>query len=168
MAQQTYCGNNLNFTGLINGTHALGTNYQCLRKGIGVGRNLPYDESYSQPYNPVDDRKFYCGNNPILPDGYYAIGSPSKCLAIGVGLGKQQRYMLGSPSRIKTLLPYLIFLFLCISIFLIFYYTKPYVITKIDNNEHKIDWNKFIPFYISICLFIGVIIWLIWSTFINF
>ena len=87
-----YCGNNLNDSKLTAGTHNIGTNYQCLRKGIGVGINLPYDPEYSRVYTPIDNRKFYCGKSTHLPAGrgYFAIGSPSKCLQKGVGIGKKQ------------------------------------------------------------------------------
>ena len=98
-----YCGNQSNFLGLTNGTHILGTNYQCLRKGIGIGLNMPYDHSYSTPYAPIDARKYYCGNNPSIPRGgaYFAIGSPIKCLTVGIGVGKSQKAAIENIRRRK-------------------------------------------------------------------
>lgn len=96
-----YCGNNQNSPKIISGTHQFGTNYECLRKGIGTGFNMPYDPDYNNDYNPLDDRKYYCGNNPVLPAGYFAVGSPSKCLQIGIGLGKSQKALLGPPNFLR-------------------------------------------------------------------
>ena len=78
-AANIYCGNSANYPGLKNGSYRIGSNYECLRKGIGIGKNLPYDKNFSLPYKPIDNRKFYCGKSKILPAGYFAIGSPSKC-----------------------------------------------------------------------------------------
>ena len=50
VVQKIYCGNNTNHPSLLSGTHRIGTNYECLRKGIGVGSHLPYDEDYNQQY----------------------------------------------------------------------------------------------------------------------
>lgn len=85
------CVNNAVDPRLVAGTHILGTNYQCLRKGIGRGRNMPIDPAYAGPYVPIDGRRFYCGTNDILPPGYFAIGSASKCVSKGIGIGKAQR-----------------------------------------------------------------------------
>jgi hypothetical protein len=86
-----YCGNNKNDPKLLNGFSTVGTNYKCLKKGIGIGSRLPYDPLYSNVYNPIDKRKFYCGTNKKAPSNYFAKGSPSICLRTGVGLGKLQK-----------------------------------------------------------------------------
>ena len=159
-----YCGNNLNDPKLTSGTHNIGTNYQCLRKGIGVGINLPYDPSYSRPYIPIDNRKFYCGKSRRLPRGrgYFAIGSPSKCLQKGVGIGKKQianrrggggggKYKFSfSTINIDKFNPYIIFLVVITILSVLFYFVKPKIITKpnpkypMDSNKTLIDTKKFI------------------------
>ena len=154
---QTYCGNNLNFSGIANGTHILGTNYQCLQKGIGVGLHLPYDELYTLPYAPVDARTFYCGNNPILPvgGGYFAAGSPSKCLQKGIGIGKRQRSLLGRTMLEKFvtyILPYLLFFFGLFVVLGILYVMKP----KFLSDHDKINQKKFMIFG-GICVTVGII-----------
>ena len=160
-----YCGNNLNDVKLTSGTHNIGTNYQCLRKGIGVGINLPYDPAYSRPYRPIDNRKFYCGKSRRLPRGrgYFAIGSPSKCLQKGVGIGKKQiadrrgggggggkyRFSFSGINKEKFN-PYIIFLVVITILSVLFYFVKPKVITKpnpkypTDSNKRLIDTKKFI------------------------
>lgn len=85
-----YCGNNSNYPGLLDGSLVLGSNLECLRKGIGVGRHLPVDED-QQSYEQIDDRKFYCGDqdaDDIDMSDYIGVGSPYRCLSIGVGVGK--------------------------------------------------------------------------------
>lgn len=170
---QMYCGNDLNFPGLLDGTHFLGTNYQCLRKGIGVGSHLPYDSAYASPHAPVDGRKFYCGNDAVPPvaGGYFGVGSPSKCLAIGIGVGKAQRAAMGPPAFmyfIRYVLPYLLFFVIVGVIFAILYFVKPKFITKKDyQNIVVIDWDKFTPYYIVICLVTAISIWWFWKRFVR-
>jgi hypothetical protein len=167
-----YCGNKANYKGLVSGTHFLGTNYKCLRKGIGVGLHLPYDSSYKGPYIPVDGRRFYCGNAKIPPPtgGYFASGSPSKCLSIGVGVGKSQKAKSGRHKFmfsgiyndtffIRNIIPYILFFVISGGFFVILYITKPKFLTKKDDkNLDIIDWNKFIPYYFIICLIIALVI----------
>lgn len=170
-----YCGNNLNDTKLTSGTHNIGTNYQCLRKGIGVGLNLPYDPSYSRPYRPIDGRKFYCGKSrrPPADGGYFANGSPSKCLQKGVGIGKKQianrrrggaRFAF-SNINMTTINWYIIFVAIIIVLSVLFYFIKPKIITKQDpkhpTNPEKtvIDTTKFIALILVISiLIVGLIL----------
>ena len=87
---QTYCGNNASNPKIVNGTHVVGSLYKCLKKGVGVGKYvLPFDPSYLLPYNPIDNRKYYCGTKQGVPNGYFARGSPSLCFRKGVGVGKK-------------------------------------------------------------------------------
>lgn len=169
-----YCGNSVNYPGLVNGTHFLGTNYQCLRRGIGIGRHLPYDASYAQPYVSIDARRFYCGNAPVPPPGggYFAVGSPSKCQQIGVGIGKAHRAAMGPPAAmyfIRFILPYLLFFLIIGGFFLVFYFTKPKFLVKKESNTQKvvIDWGKFIPYYTISCLVTGILIWWFWKTYVR-
>jgi hypothetical protein len=169
----TYCGNNLNHHSLLSGTHVLGTNYQCMRKGIGVGSHLPYDTAYSGVYAPVDSRKFYCGNAEVPPveGGYLAVGSPSKCLQIGIGVGKSQRAGLGPPAFmyfIRYVLPYIIFFCITVGLCMVLYFIKPKLVTKKDYmNEDVIDWSKFVPYSITLCLVVAIIIWWFWKRFVR-
>lgn len=169
-----YCGNQANFSGLLSGTHFLGTNYQCMRRGIGLGKNLPYDDTYTQPHMPIDERKFYCGNSPVLPqgDGYFALGSPSKCQQIGIGIGKAQRAAMGPPAFmyfIRYILPYILFFLIIGVVFIVIYFTKPKFFTKKDLNTNKdiIDWSKFLPYYTVLCFVVAIIIWWFWKRFVR-
>lgn len=82
-----YCGNNRNFVGLKDGM-SIGTRYGCFKKGIGVGKNLPYDKNYEKKYRPIDSRKIYCGKDNSLPEGYDIMGNNLMCFHKGVGVGK--------------------------------------------------------------------------------
>ena len=85
---QIYCGNNGMDSDLRNGRVRLGTRYACMRKGIGVGLNLPYDPRYLGEYMPIDKSVIYCGNKTRLPEGYDRFGSLPNCLQKGVSIGK--------------------------------------------------------------------------------
>jgi hypothetical protein len=163
-----YCGNNLNAQQLTSGTHTLGTKYECLRKGIGVGSHLPYDENFSGAYMPVDNRKYYCGKAEEIPAGYDEMGSPSICIVKGVGIGKAQRARMGPPVMmyfVRYILPYMLFAVVCLAIFVSIYMTKPDFVSKKDEHEKiKIDWTKFAPYYVGFCLLTGIIIYFIWNT----
>ena len=170
-----YCGNNLNDPKLVAGTHVIGTNYQCLRKGIGVGRNLPYDANYAGAHAPIDPRTFYCGNAAVPPagGGYFAVGWPTKCLQTGIGVGKAQRAAMGPPAFmyfIRYVLPYLLFLVVVGGIFAILYFTKPTFITKEDENDRSkrvIDWGKFIPVILANALVAGIMIYWFWKNYVR-
>jgi hypothetical protein len=150
----TYCGNNLNHSSLVSGTHVLGTSYQCLRKGIYVGSKLPYDKAFdvnvSGPYAPVDPRRVYCGNANVVPAGYDRIGSPSNCLQTGVGVGKSQRAQMGPPSYAKF---YALILFCWIAVGTALLVGKPsIVLAKKDDDKHrKVNVGKFILWFVGIC-----------------
>jgi hypothetical protein len=84
-----YCGNNRRSTKLLNGF--MGSPYQCLRRGIYIGLNQPYDEEYNGEYDPIDTTRLYCGTNNIIPQGYDRIGYSHECHRIGVGIGKKTK-----------------------------------------------------------------------------
>ena len=84
---KVYCGNNRN----ARKGKPVGSRSQCLKVGIGKGRSLKCETSYGGPYDPIDDRKLYCGDQKIMPSGYDILGSPSLCLKTGIGLGKSLR-----------------------------------------------------------------------------
>src|SRR3990167_2970536 len=87
-----YCGNNRNDPDLVNNRKRIGSKHECLRKGIGVGKNLPYDPSYSVHYIPIDSTRYYCGTKRRNPHRYHRMGSPAVCLRIGVGIGKKLKF----------------------------------------------------------------------------
>ena len=97
-----YCGNNLKNSRLLNKELLPGSRYNCLRKGVGIGRNLPYDPDYEDDYDPIDKTRIYCGKSNKLPTNYDKLGSNIECLRKGIGKGKQIRVKKGvSRSRRK-------------------------------------------------------------------
>jgi hypothetical protein len=88
MGKPVYCGNNRRHSSLRTRSKKIGTRYECLKQGIGVGLNLLVDPEYDGEYIPIDTRKIYCGNSRYLPGDYDIIGSNSMCLQKGVGIGK--------------------------------------------------------------------------------
>jgi hypothetical protein len=88
-----YCGNNLLSPLLIpnGGDCVLGTNYGCLKTGIGRGLHSPIDLEFLN-YEPIDPpEKIYCGNKTPLPDEYDKFGRRNSCLQKGVAIGKRIR-----------------------------------------------------------------------------
>lgn len=179
MSIKTYCGNNKAFSGLLSGTHVIGTNYQCLQKGIGLGFNKPYDPEYNKPYVPIDTRKFYCGLKDKVPKKYFAVGSPSKCLQKGVGVGKKLKNYTENKKEIDKSedldlsfsfkdskdYSYLYITIISIIPFLILYTIKPFFIKKLDKDKkYVIDWGKFMCYYICIT----VLFLFLYFTFIYF
>jgi hypothetical protein len=165
---EIYCGNNSLHPDLLNGTKIMGTKYECLKKGIGTGLNAPFDSNYTLPYQAIDDRKIYCGNQAVLPPGYDIMGNAPQCLQKGVGIGKVQRAQQG-PNVVNIFNDVLairnkkkkILITLCIIIFILMYITKPNFITKLDEkNNIIINWSKFILYYILI-VFLFTIIFII-------
>ena len=126
-----YCGNN---SSARNGK-PIGTKSRCLRVGIGKGLHLPCTNSYRGPYNPIDGRRFYCGDQANLPAGYDVMGSNSMCLSKGIGIGKAARSRRGCGKR--NIAYILIFLILSITCFLLLFYTKPVFVTT-ENTETNV------------------------------
>ena len=168
-----YCGNNALDSDIVNGTSVLGTRYSCMRKGIGTGLNLPYDVKYTGEYQPIDNRKIYCGDRDDLPDDYDRFGNLPQCLQKGVAIGKRQRALDGDANVnrnniiIRNLfygkVKYFLIFILLLIIFLLFYYLKPGIILeKNEKNEKIIDWKKFIIIYfilvIPIIIFIFIFV----------
>ena len=86
-----YCGNNALSPHLIEngGNKILGTNYECLKTGIGFGIHAPLDLDFIN-YLAIDQPdNIYCGDKSPLPDRYDAFGKRSSCLRKGVGQGKR-------------------------------------------------------------------------------
>ena len=85
-----YCGNNKNSKAVKDGKK-IGTRYECLKKGIGVGLHLPLDLEYLNEYIPIDSRKIYCGKSPRLPEGYDLLGNSHMCYTKGIGVGRTMK-----------------------------------------------------------------------------
>lgn len=65
-------------------------NYECMRKGIGVGRNVKILRGYVPEH--VDPRKdLYCGEKRRTPSGKHK-GDPFECFRKGFGIGKKLQY----------------------------------------------------------------------------
>jgi len=163
---QTYCGNNAQDPQLLAGNVVLGTRYGCMRKGIGRGLHLPYDPKFAGAYMPIDQRRYYCGNQPVAPAGYTDLGSLPQCIQKGVGIGKRQLAERGPPRFLlfyRIILPIVIFLLLAGGLFLYLYFSKPSIVTtKGSDNQNYIDWGKFASFYVPTSALFGVIIFLFW------
>ena len=85
-----YCGNNRNDEKLMNGTHIIGTRFECFQNGVGKGRSMPCDPAYRREYDPIDKTKTYCGKGLVLPEGYDRYGSNQECLRKGFGRGMKE------------------------------------------------------------------------------
>ena len=158
-----YCGNNALFTGLVNGTHQIGTRYQCLRKGIGIGSNL---DPYEEPYEPIDDTRIYCGKQNILPNGYDRLGTPPECLRRGIGVGKglQNAEVDGNvgSQRPKCNKNFYGLLFLIAVItFLVLYTTQPLCVTEVIDKKTVISWKKFTITYIIVLFFSYIFLYIL-------
>ena len=86
---EMYCGNNRLNKRLRNYRAYLGTPYQCFRRGIGIGRELPRDDAFLDDYHPIYPVRIYCGKKSILPLGYDRIGSLYDCHRKGIAVGKK-------------------------------------------------------------------------------
>jgi hypothetical protein len=178
-----YCGNNGNSPLLVanGGNRTIGTRHDCLRQGIGVGLHMPLDPSYLNPYNPINNTRYYCGNG-ALPAGYDANGTLNMCHGIGIGVGRRKRAEAplagpAAPPLVVAAPPLaahplvgpssILFLFVClylltISIFVItMLYTKPTFIKKKDTEE--IDWTVFSPYIAVFSIVIGIILYLFYK-----
>jgi hypothetical protein len=65
-------------------------NYECMRKGIGVGRNVELPRGYvPERIDPRED--LYCGEKRRAPPGKHK-GDPLECFRKGFGIGKTLQY----------------------------------------------------------------------------
>ncbi len=164
---QLYCGNNAQDPQLLAGNVVLGTPYGCMRKGIGRGLHMPYDPKFAGIYMPIDQRRYYCGNQPDTPMGYTGIGSLSQCIQKGIGIGKRQRAEQGPPRFMmfyRLVLPILIFVIMVVGLFISLYFDKPsFVTTKGSDKREHIDWGKFSAFYVPTVALLGILIFLFWK-----
>jgi hypothetical protein len=96
-----YCGNNAKHPSLRNGKAVVGTRYGCLLKGKQIGLSQPIDKSFREPYEPIDDRKVYCGDKDRLPEGYDHFGKLYGCMLKGIGWGKREKATKKSVKRVS-------------------------------------------------------------------
>lgn len=163
--QRIYCGNNTENRNLRNGNLIIGTRSMCLRKGIGKGLNLPYDENSSGPYNPIDQRRIYCGDRNILPNGYDYMGNLPLCLQKGIGIGKHRKTLISNRRIImfiRKILPIILAMLGYIMIYLYLRISKPSVVTD-QNNPQRIITRRFVVFYLILILLWTLILIIIWN-----
>jgi hypothetical protein len=163
----TYCGNNAQHPRLLSGDVNLGTRYECMRKGIGRGMHMPYDDNFASVYTAIDKTRIYCGDKNDLPAGYDRMGSLVHCLQKGIGVGKRITADKGAPRFMlfyRVLLPILIIILLTGGLFTFLKLKKPSIVTEKDNR--KIDWGKFMAFYIPVATLICILIFLLWKFYI--
>ena len=153
-----YCGNNRLSPELVSGEKVLGSRYKCMKRGIGVGLNLPYDPDYAGGYEPISEEKFYCGDKDQLPQGYMRFGTLPQCQGKGVGLGKVMRAEKGPPPKsskyIGILFVWIVWLILCCGIGAALYYKRP---DFVIGEDKKIDWKKFSVYYAPTVLVLTII-----------
>ena len=97
-----YCGNNRRSRKLTSGRYTIGDRLSCLRKGVYIGQNQPYDEEYAGDFEPITNRKLFCGHSNTLPEGYDDFGNNSECFRIGVGVGKRKKASQGRSRRKRS------------------------------------------------------------------
>ena len=99
-----YCGNNRRDPSLRNGSAVIGTPYGCMLKGRQIGLSQPADPKFLEPYEPIDERKCYCGEKARLPRGYSHVGKLYECMLKGIGWGKREKaeQAAGRRSRSKS------------------------------------------------------------------
>jgi len=86
MTQSVYCGNNYYS---LNSTTRLGTSYECMRKGVGVGLNLDLT-NYEPRYRPIVPNTTFCGLGRSPPGRKK--GSAGDCFRKGVGVGIKKAF----------------------------------------------------------------------------
>ena len=181
-----YCGSNRLNPQLVGngGLKTIGSRHQCLRKGIGQGLHMPLDPSYNNPYQPIDPRRFYCGDNAVLPAGYSANGTLQQCFNTGIGVGRHQlaqQAVIGggvapivAPIVAPGVAPGVVSVYYFITIFLLvnaifiisFIYTKPsfIVIVKEGTNVKEINWTVFSPYIAIFAVVSGLVLYRIYIS----
>ena len=90
--KKIYCGNNMLSPKITKENYKIGNPYNCMRKGIGVGLNLPVDIEAAGPYKPIIKKTFYCGKKQSeMPLNLDRMGTPTECLRTGIAIGKAKK-----------------------------------------------------------------------------
>lgn len=148
-----YCGNNR----LAVGNRRIGTRHECLKRGVGIGMNLPPDPDYARGYEPIVDRKLYCGNRSQLPAGYRAFGTNTECLQMGVGIGKRMRFLQGVVAyrRELSMISALVFV-----VSVLYYYTwQP--VEMVNQVTLRLKWSRIIGWSLVYALVVALVFSLI-------
>lgn len=77
-----------------------GSNYECMRKGIGVGSRVKLPRGY-KPETTDPREHLYCGSKKKAPIGKHR-GSPLQCFRKGFGIGKKMQYGFDGASSFPT------------------------------------------------------------------
>lgn len=157
-----YCGNNRLHSSVRSGNAVIGTRSECLRKGVGLGKALPCNPDYNGPYEPIDNRKVWCGNSDTLPSGYDIVGTLPGCLQKGVGTGMRQkargcRGVRRYTNKITKRAVISAIIMMIVS-FGVLYILKPTVV--LDKKTKKIKWGTFIGIWFAIVVVMGTGIYL--------
>lgn len=96
MQTAIYCGNNRHE---LSRGKRLGTPYECLKQGVGVGLHSSL-KGFNPSYDPIIQDATYCGTSVNPPPGK-TIGTPTQCLMKGVGIGKRLQYERGGKLSMK-------------------------------------------------------------------
>jgi len=152
-----YCGNN----GANTNGKPIGTKNECLRVGIGKGLHLPCNPSYSGEYDPIDDRRTYCGNNEDLPDDYDIMGSASMCLKKGIGLGMARRAEGGCGLRVKIIWIIIWFLLSIVGFLLVYILRPGFVLEDDDEDNKKLNVRKLVIYTSSYVIILALILFIL-------
>ena len=98
MVKKSYCGTD---NVLPKGYTEFGTNYDCLRKGVGAGIAVTEDKIQKTGQIRIKQvkpkkKKKYCGKKQTLPQNYDKKGNRYDCLKKGFGIGimvTNQKYL---------------------------------------------------------------------------
>lgn len=148
-----YCGNNALEPRLLSGNVTLGTNYDCLKKGIMKGKQLP---KYTSSYQKIDNRKIYCGKDNSLPIDYDYMGNLPMCLGKGIGVGKA-RFNFGYNQKKYNIYFFILFIFTYSFLYLL----KPKFLLSLDKNTklYKLNYIKLIITSTTINLIVVLVVY---------
>ena len=98
MVKKSYCGTD---NVLPKGYTEFGTNYDCLRKGVGAGIAVTEDKIQKTGQIRIKQvkpkkKKKYCGKKQTLPQNFDKKGNRYDCLKKGFGIGimvTNQKYL---------------------------------------------------------------------------
>ena len=107
---ELYCGKGLV---LPDEYDRMGTRFECLKKGFGIGMGMPEDDRNASIARaaarppPAEPRRLYCGNEPLPPagQGYTGIGTRFECMQKGVGAGMRQPFSKRMEFQAKPIRP---------------------------------------------------------------
>ena len=162
-----YCGNNAENEELKTGKLTLGTRYQCLQKGFGVGSHLPLPSKLDQDYVPIDTRKIYCGNQDVLPNDYDYLGNLPMCLQKGVGIGRNAKIQKYKASTIWGKYKYIyaftsLYVIIVSTIAMLLYFTRPDWIWVKDGKNKKLNVTRYVLINLVQAIILGLLLFLIW------